>query len=132
MGKGDRMRKVLMVLGGMVLVIALGIAVMVFATSGSREIARTFVMEVSAGNPEAAHDLFHDGLKEVYTVEALQEAFEGYAAYESVSFYSLSTSPGGTDLEGTATTASECSTQVSISLVDEQIISFEMNPLCPE
>ncbi len=126
------MRKVLMILGGIVLVFLIGIAVIVFASSGSRDIARAFVMEVSSGNLESAHDLLHDGLKESFPVEKLRAAFEGYAAYESVRFHSISTSPGETVLEGTARTASDCATQVYISLANSKIIAFEISPLCPE
>ena len=126
------MRKVLKILAGIAVAIGVGVGVLLYATSGARDIARAFVMELSTGNAEAAHAYLHDGLKMEYTVERLQAGFVGYAPYEEVSFSSVSSSGGSTELVGRATTASGCRTEIAFRIAEDRIIGFNLEPLCPE
>ncbi|MEM9248775.1 MAG: hypothetical protein AAGB05_08780 [Pseudomonadota bacterium] len=130
------MRTILKVLAGtalvIVLIFVLVVTLVLRATSDARDLARGFALEVTAGDYRAAQARLHEGLHDTYSEVFLRETFGGSAAYESVSFTAVASSGDGTELEGTARTASGCSTPVSFRIFDGRITGFEMAPLCPK
>ncbi|EBA06287.1 hypothetical protein [Sagittula stellata] len=125
------MKTVLKVLGGLVLVVALFAGAMFFFTSGSRDIARQFVTLSTTGGHDEARALLHPGLQDQLSTDKMAEMFAGAKPYEKVSFSSVSTGTGKpTTLEGTATTVDGCMSVLKFELLNEQIVGFDMSPLC--
>ena len=125
------MKTLLKVVGGFVGLIVLIVVLVSVFSSGARDTAKQFVIQASSGQIEEARALLHPGLREKLGSEQFSAMFEGAQAYEKVTFSSVSTGTGKpTDLEGTAKTALGCTSTVAISLLNGQIVSFDISPLC--
>jgi len=116
---------------GFVGFIALIFGVVYFASSGARDHARGFVEDVSAGDFAAARDRLHPQLQQQISQDGLADMFEGSEPYAEVFFSSINIENGRADLTGTATTASDCSSEVHFTLLGDQITMFDITPLCP-
>lgn len=116
---------------GIVVVVGLIVGVVMFASSGARDHARGFVVDVSAGDFAAARARLHPQLQQQLTEADLSQMFDGSEPYVDVSFSSISVSGGRAELSGSATTASECSSAVEFELINDQIVMFDISPRCP-
>jgi hypothetical protein len=112
------------VLGGA----AFGIVMMV--TSADRAMAKQFVIDLSSGAHEQAAAVMHEELVKEFPIARMQEAFANVEPYTEVSFSSINASGGRTSLEGVATTVGGCESVVSVMLLNDLIVSFNINPLC--
>lgn len=117
---------------GLVVLIGVVYGAVMFFSAGARDHARGFVEDVSAGEFAAAHARLHPQLQQQLSVEELGQMFEGIQPYVDVSFTSISMQGGRSDLTGTATTASDCTSQVQFTLFGDDIDMFNITPLCPE
>ncbi|MCK0151902.1 hypothetical protein MWU54_17800 [Marivita sp. S6314] len=124
------MKKFLKILLGILVIAGLVYAALMFFTSGSRDIAKQFVLLNGTGDHAAAHALLHPELQKQFTIPQLTDAFAGDDTYTDVSFSSVSTGGGVTELQGVATTANECSSTVAFEILKGQIISFNVSPVC--
>jgi len=111
--------------------IGLILAIVLFASSGARDHARGFVQDVSAGDYAAARDRLHPQLQAQLSEADLRAMFAEAEPYEDVSFSSVSVANQRADLTGTATTASDCISEVNFTLLGDQITMFDITPLCP-
>lgn len=116
---------------GLVALVGLTLAIVMFFSAGAREHARGFVEDVSARDFAAARDRLHLQLQQQLSEDALQQMFEGSEPYAEVSFSSISVENSRAELSGTATTISDCSSEVRFVLLSDQITSFDITPLCP-
>lgn len=116
---------------GLVALVGLTLAIVMFFSAGAREHARGFVEDVSARDFAAARDRLHPQLQQQLSEDALQQMFEGSEPYAEVSFSSISVENSRAELSGTATTISDCSSEVRFVLLSDQITSFDITPLCP-
>lgn len=116
---------------GLVALVGLTLAIVMFFSAGAREHARGFVEDVSAGDFAAAHARLHPQLQQQTNEEELQQMFEGSEPYAEVSFSSISVENSRAELSGTATTISDCSSEVRFVLLNDQITMFDISPLCP-
>lgn len=124
------MKRFLKILAGIAIVVGLAIGAVLFITSGERDIARDFILNVTSGSYEAAQSGLHQQLVSEFPIEKMQEAFGNSQPYTEVSFSSVEASGGQTTLKGTATTQDGCASQVDFVLVSDQITSFNITPLC--
>ncbi|WP_127558278.1 hypothetical protein [Nioella ostreopsis] len=116
---------------GLVALVGLTLAIVMFFSAGAREHARGFVEDVSARDFAAARDRLHPQLQQQLSEDALQQMFEGSEPYAEVSFSSISVENSRAELSGTATTISDCRSEVRFVLLSDQITSFDITPLCP-
>jgi hypothetical protein len=116
---------------GLVALVGLTLAIVMFFSAGAREHARGFVEDVSARDFAAARDRLHPQLQQQLSEDALQQMFEGSEPYAEVTFSSISVENSRAELSGTATTISDCSSEVRFVLLSDQITSFDITPLCP-
>lgn len=100
-------------------------------SAGAREHARGFVEDVAAGDFAAARDRLHPQLQQQLSEDALRQMFEGSEPYAEVFFNSISVENSRSELSGTATTISDCTSEVSFVLLGDQITMFDITPLCP-
>ena len=125
------MKKVLKFFAGLVVVVGAFVFYMLWSTSGERDLARSFIIQMSSGDAEGAYDLFHPQFKAGYSLEQFVEAIAGVKPYTEVSFNSVARSTDKpTEIKGTATTADECESAVELKFVDETIVAFDIQPLC--
>ncbi len=124
------MKRLLKIMGVVAIIVALGLVVGFYLTSGQREVARNFLLNVSSGAYEDAQTDMHSELIRELPIEKLKEAFGNAKAYAEVNFKSLAASGGRTTLEGIAITADGCASTVKFTLLNDQIISFNIAPLC--
>jgi hypothetical protein len=92
--------------------------------------AKQFVIDLSSGAHEQAAAVMHEELVKEFPIARMQEAFANVEPYTEVSFSSINASGGRTSLEGVATTAGGCESVVSVMLLNDLIVSFNINPLC--
>jgi hypothetical protein len=124
------MKRVLYIILGLAVLGGAAFAIVMFVTSADREMAKKFVMDMSSGAHEQAAAAMHEELLKEFPITRMQEAFQSVEPYTEVSFNSINANGGRTSLEGTATTASGCESIVSITLLNDKIVSFNINPLC--
>ncbi|MBP0483800.1 hypothetical protein [Sagittula salina] len=125
------MKTVFKILGGFVAVIVLIVVAVTVFSSGSRDVAKQFVLLSSSGDTPGAHMLMHPALRDQLTADKFTEMFAGAEPYQKVTFTSASVASGKpTELEGTATTASGCMSTLKFEILGEQITSFDIQPLC--
>lgn len=124
------MRLFLKIILGIIVVVALGFTAVMMMTSGEREIARSFLTQLSSSNPDSAREYMHEALAGQFPDGKLNEVMAGTRPYTDISFSKLEASGGVTKLEGTASTADGCSSKISFELVNDQITSFNVEPLC--
>lgn len=124
------MKRAFKILAVIVVVGVVAVGVVLFTTSGERDIARNFILNVTSGSFEDAQAGLHQQLITEFPVEAMQEAFGNAQPYTEVSFSSVEASGGRTSLKGTATTAGGCASELDFTLVNDQITSFTITPLC--
>ncbi len=116
---------------GFIAFIGLIVGVVMFASSGARDHARGFVEDISGGNYAAAHERLHPQLRQQMSEDDLAAMFAGAEPYAEVSFNSISIENGISQLAGTATTASDCTSAVNFELIGGDITMFDITPLCP-
>lgn len=126
------MRLFVKIILGLAVVVVLAIGAVLMMTKGEREIARNFVIQLSSANPDSAREHMHEALAAQFPDGKLNEAMAGAQPYTEVSFSKVEASGGVTKLEGTASTADGCSSKLSFELVNGQITSFNVEPLCRE
>jgi hypothetical protein len=124
------MKTFLKILAGLVVLGVVAFVLVMALTSGARDTAKAFVIESSSGEYTAARARLHEALAAEFTEARFAEVFQGARAYTEVSFSSVEASGGTTTLEGTAETADGCSSKVALEVLDGQIISFDITPLC--
>jgi hypothetical protein len=124
------MKLALKIIAGIAVLGGGAFAIVMFVTSGDRTMAKQFVMDLSSGAHEQAASVMHEELLKEFPVERMQEAFQNVKPYTEVGFNSINASGGRTSLEGTATTADGCESIVSVVLLNDKIVSFNINPLC--
>jgi hypothetical protein len=124
------MKTFLRILGGLVVLVAVALLAVMFLTGDDRETARGFVIELTSGQIEQAYTRVHSALEEELPIDVVTQQLEGVKPYTEVSFSSVETSGGATTLQGTARTADGCSSEVDFRVLDGQIISFNIAPLC--
>lgn len=124
------MKKILRILLYVVVFFALSITAVLFFTSGDRDTARAFAIEVTSGQTATAYDRLHSGVQAQITQAALAEMFAGAKPITDVSFTSVETSGGATTILGTSTTVDGCTSEVEFRVLDEQIVMFNITPLC--
>ncbi len=116
---------------GFVGFVGLIFGVVMIASSGARDHARGFVEDLAIGDYAAARARLHPQLQQQLSEDGLAQMFGGSEPYVDVSFNSISVENGQSELSGTATTASDCSSAVSFELIGDQIVMFDFTPLCP-
>jgi hypothetical protein len=116
---------------GFLAFVGLIFAAVFFFSAGARDHARGFVEDVSARDFAAARDRLHPQLQQQLSEDALRQMFEGSEPYAEVSFSSINVNNSRAELSGTATTISDCSSEVRFVLLSDQITSFDITPLCP-
>lgn len=124
------MKTFLKIVLGLAVLAAVAFAVVMFVTSGSRDVAKAFVTEASSGAFSEARAHFHEALAAEISEERLAGMFADVRPYTEVSFGSVEAGASGTRLEGRAETADGCSSSVVIELIDDRIVSFSITPLC--
>jgi len=97
-----------------------------------KEIASNFVKYSSSGIYEKASELMHDALKKEFPISKFEETFKIAKPYVDTSFTSMESANSVTTLKGTATTEDGCSSKLYFEILDNKIISFNINPLCNE
>ncbi len=125
------MKTVFYVVLGCVVVVGGFVALILFGTAESREIARQFVLDASSGAYEEARAVLHPDLAAEFPVERLEEGFEAAAPFVTVSFTQSGMRNSLVNLEGTAATAGGCESPVTFSLQDGLIVSFNIAVICP-
>lgn len=125
------MKTFLKILGGIVIVALLAVMAVNLLTRQQRGIGRDFVTLASTGQFDAAHALFHPALQDAYPLAQLQAQFGTVAEYVEVRFTAVESDGSGTRLDGTATTATGCTSRVHFEILSGQITAFEVSPLCP-
>ena len=126
------MKRILKILAVIIIIVAVAIGALLYATSGAREVARNFVLNATSGAFEEAMASLHQEVAADFPVERMEEVFGRAKAYTEVSFSTVQASGGRTTLSGTATTADGCASEVDFAIVNDQIIAFNINPLCRE
>lgn len=111
--------------------IGLIFAVVLLASSGARDHARGFVEDVSAGDFATARGRLHPQLQLQLSEQDLRRMFQGSEPYADVFFSSINVESSRAELSGTATTASDCQSEVHFTLLGDQITMFDITPLCP-
>lgn len=125
------MRRFLKILAIVAIIVGALVAILLYSTSGDRDIARNFLLNASSGQYEASMADFHPELAAELPLERLREAFGNAQEYTDVSFSSVQTALGGaTSLSGKATTAEGCSSLLNFTILDGKIVSFNIEPLC--
>lgn len=125
--------RALALLGGVGLIAGIAgiVWIVMIASSGARDQARGFVEDLAIRDYPAARARLHAQLQRQLSENALEQMFGGSESYVDVSFSSISVENGQAELSGTATTASDCSSEVSFELIGDQIVMFDFTPLCP-
>ena len=125
------MKTFLKIVGGFVGFIVVVLVAVSFFSSGARDIAKDFVRKSSSGDTAGAHALMHPGLRDQFTQEKFAQMFAGAKPYEKVTFNSASVTAGAPTVpEGTATTATGCMSKLKFEVYNDQITSFDIQPLC--
>jgi hypothetical protein len=124
------MKRLLYIVVGIVVLGVAAFGIVMGVTSGDRKLAKQFVIDLSSGAHAQAAAVMHEELIKEFPVERMQDAFQNVKPYAEVSFSSINASGGRTSLEGVATTADGCESVVSITLLNDLIVSFNINPLC--
>jgi len=133
MDKNTRM-SILIVVGALLaggLAVGGGIWAFMSLTSESRETGKAFVLNLSSGAYEDARAAMHPSLAAEISIEDAREMMNGTQAYEAVRFTSIEAVNSNTTLKGTATTATDCISEVELQLLGGQVTSFNITPLCP-
>jgi hypothetical protein len=130
MEAGSKMKKFFKILAGLAVFVLLALIAVLIVTGDERETARSFVIELTSGQVEQAYTRAHSGLKEQLPMAIAQQQLEGVKPYTEVSFSSIETSGGATTMKGTARTADGCASEVEFRVLESQIISFNITPLC--
>lgn len=116
---------------GFLAFIGLIFVVVLFFSAGARDHARGFVEDVSARDFAAARGRLHPQLQLQLAEQDLQRMFERSEPYAEVFFSSINIENSRAELSGTATTISDCTSEVHFVLLNDQITSFDITPLCP-
>jgi len=123
--------KISAIVVGVLVVIGVTVyAGIMYASSGARSVARDFIMLSSSGQNDQANVMLHQSLQTDEAIQKVAAIFDGVAPYTDVSFASINMEGGSTSLAGTAETAGGCASKVEMELVENQIIFFNINPLC--
>lgn len=124
------MKRIIYVVVGIAILAVATFGIVMMVTSTDRKLAKQFVIDLSSGAHEQAAAVMHEELIKEFSLEQMQEAFQNVKPYAEVSFSSINASGGRTSLEGVATTADGCESVVSITLLNDLIVAFNINPLC--
>jgi hypothetical protein len=123
-------KRILIIVAGLAALGGVVLAIVLMVTSADRKVAKQFVMDLTSGNTEAAIAAMHQELAKEFPPDALQAAVANAEPLIDVSFSSINASGGRTSLEGTATTATGCESVVSVTLLGDAIIAFNIAPMC--
>lgn len=124
------MKKILKIFLYVVVFFVLLITAILFFTSGDRDTARNFAIEVTSGQTGTAYARLHSGVQAQISQAQLADMFAGAKPITDVSFTSVETSGGASTLLGTSTTVDGCASEVEFRVLDEQIVMFNITPLC--
>ena len=124
------MKKFFKIVGVIVVIAVLGYASIMYFSSGSRMVARDFLILSSTGNHEQARAFLHQSLQTEENSQKIVAIFDGVKPYTEISFSGVSMSGGSTILEGTALTDSGCASKIEMEMIKEQITFFNISPLC--
>ncbi|MBL4627595.1 MAG: hypothetical protein JKY00_06065 [Roseicyclus sp.] len=120
----------------------LGAAVIIFGAfyfgfQGQKDDAdtsRAFLTHMAAGETPEAYALLHSSITQAYSPEDLAGSFVDMEVYTDISFPSISFSSSNgrrtTELTGTGTTDSGCESGLVFALLNGEITSFDITPLC--
>ncbi|HID67350.1 MAG TPA: hypothetical protein EYP31_03610 [Roseibacterium sp.] len=120
----------------------LGAAVVIFGAfyfgfQGQKDDAdtsRAFLTHMAAGETPEAYALLHSSITETRSADDLAELFAGMETYTDIRFPSISFSSSNgrrtTELTGTGTTDSGCESGLVFALLNGEITSFDITPLC--
>ena len=123
--------KYFLIFFGAIASIAIAIFVLIGTlSSNDRQIANDFTLLSSSGEYNKASNLMHDALKKEFTLDDFEKAFKNSQPYIKTSFQSINIENSVTTLEGTAKTADDCSSKLYFEILEDKIISFNINPLC--
>ena len=123
--------KYFLIIIGVIAVIVIVLIVLIWTlSSNDRKIANDFTLLSSRGEYNEASNLMHDALKKEFTLDDFEKAFKNSQPYIKKSFKSINIENSVTTLEGTAKTADNCSSKLYFEILEDKIISFNINPLC--
>ena len=74
--------------------------------------------------------LVHQSLQTDELSQQIEDMFVGVDPYTEVKFSNVSATGGATALQGTARTAEGCASKIEMGLVENQIVQFNITPLC--
>ena len=120
----------LIVISSLVVIVITALILIWTISNDERKIAKNFTLLSSSGKYNEATELMHNGLKKEFTLESFEKAFKNAKPYIETSFQSVNIENSVTTLEGTAKTADNCTSKLYFEILDEKIISFNINPLC--
>lgn len=126
------MKRFLKIVAIIVIFIVVAIAILIFVTAGSRDIARNFVLSATTGAYDEAVAAMHPELAKQFPNEEMQKMFGASKPYTEVSFSQVQASGSRTTLEGVGRTEDGCESVVAFTLLGDKIIAFDINPLCRE
>ena len=120
----------LIIVGVFVVIGGIIYGVIMYASSSARSVASDFIILSSSGQNDQANVMLHQSLQTDEAIQKVAEIFDGVDPYTDVSFTSVAMEGGSTTLGGTARTAGGCASNVEFELIENQIIYFNINPLC--
>ncbi|WP_186827026.1 hypothetical protein [Shimia ponticola] len=106
---------------------------LIFGLSSSgteRDLARTFISHVSDRDFPSMRDMMHPELAKQFPIETLSRELGQVAVYDDVNFNGFNVGTNGTTINGSASTASGCTSPMTFTFRDDIIIAFTINPLC--
>jgi len=100
-------------------------------SSASKAMAKDFFINLTGGDPAAAHAVLHPGLQQEYSLEFVAAEATRLETYGDVTFNSFRIENNVISYSGVAKAPSGCESQVEITILNERVTQFSISPPCP-